>query len=349
MNKEKILFYYKLFFAGGTEHSILKLIRKISSNFEIFVAYDEDESTNDVLKEIKKYGEIINLNEIESIKVDTCVWCSHSRQGCFEEFSKKVIADHYLYWCHLVLFETFPNLEFHEDLMQNIEKFICVSEVVKNDIVSKYPKLEKKCEVIENYLDVEEILKKSEEEVELQVDNGRLNIISVSRIAKDKGFGRMKQICDILDEKHILYDWYVLGSSFRQEDFDEITSWFKENEHVHFLGYKDNVYPYIKKMDYLALLTDREAWGLVISEALILGVPCITTNFEGVEKQIIDGENGIIVEMNNYNNNYQNKISNVVELKEQLKENVRKKNYSREAIINRWMSLFKREIELDER
>ena len=29
MSKKKILFYYKLFFAGGTEHSILKLIKKL--------------------------------------------------------------------------------------------------------------------------------------------------------------------------------------------------------------------------------------------------------------------------------------------------------------------------------
>ena len=127
MEKKKILFYYKLFFAGGTEHSILKLIRKIYLDFDIFVAYDEEESTDDVLKEIKQYAKIVNLNDIEFISVDTCIWCSHSRQGCFEGFSKKVIANHYFYWCHLILFETFPNLEFYEDFMENIEKFICVS------------------------------------------------------------------------------------------------------------------------------------------------------------------------------------------------------------------------------
>ena len=49
MNK-RILFYYKLFFSGGTEHSILKLIKKLYQNFDIIVAYDEEESTDDVLK-----------------------------------------------------------------------------------------------------------------------------------------------------------------------------------------------------------------------------------------------------------------------------------------------------------
>ena len=38
--KKKILFYYKLFFAGGTEHSLLKLIKKIYEKFDIIVDVD---------------------------------------------------------------------------------------------------------------------------------------------------------------------------------------------------------------------------------------------------------------------------------------------------------------------
>ena len=49
MSKKKILFYYKLFFAGGTEHSILKLIKKLYKKFDIYVAYDEEGSVDIVL------------------------------------------------------------------------------------------------------------------------------------------------------------------------------------------------------------------------------------------------------------------------------------------------------------
>lgn len=184
--KKKILFYYKLFFTGGTEHCILKTIRKLYSKFDIYVAYDEEESTDDVLKEIAKYAQVVNLNNIDIITVDTCIWCSHSKQGNFTDFAKKVIAKHYYYWCHILLFTTFPDLEFYEDLMIHIEKFICVSEVVKKDIIAKYPSLENKCIVLENYLDIEEISTRSNEKIELQIDSKKLNLITVSRIAKDK-------------------------------------------------------------------------------------------------------------------------------------------------------------------
>ena len=69
---------------------------------------------------------------------------------------------------------------------ENIEKIICVSDVVKNDIISKYPNLKSKCEVIENYLDVQEILQSSMKQVDFKVDSERLNIISISRVSKEK-------------------------------------------------------------------------------------------------------------------------------------------------------------------
>ena len=92
-------------------------------------------------------------------------------------------------------------------------------------------------------------------------------------------------------------------------------------------------------MDYLVLLTDREACCLVISEALILGVPCIVSNFYGVEKQIKDQINGIILDMNNINESYENRINDIISLKEVLKENVEKQDYDREKIIEYWKKL----------
>lgn len=149
----------------------------------------------------------------------------------------------------------------------------------------------------------------------------------------------MKWLCDILDRNNVLYDWYVLGTAYKQDTLEEIQGWFKDNNKVHFLGYRDNVYKYIKHMDYLALLTDREAWGLVISEALILGKPCIVTNFDGVEKQIIDNQNGIVLDMDNTNGSYEQRINDIVNQKEIFKYNIKRENYNRDHIIRRWIEI----------
>lgn len=149
----------------------------------------------------------------------------------------------------------------------------------------------------------------------------------------------MKMLCDILDKKNINYSWYVLGAAYKKETEDEITALFKNNDNVHFLGYKNNVYPYIKQMDYLALLTDRESWGLVITEALMLRVPVIVTNFAGVDYQVQDKENGIIIDMNNHNNIYENSVDEIISLKDRLKKNVKNNDYSKEKILERWKKI----------
>ena len=339
MERKKILFYYKLFFTGGTEHSILKLIKKLYEIFDIVVAYDEEETTNTVLKEINKYAEVINLNNIEEISVDVVIWCSHSRSGTFKDFSRKVKAKHYYYWCHLIMFETFKGLEFAEDLRENIEKFICVSDVVKEDIINKYPELEEKCMVLENYLDESQIIEESKEDIDINIDSNSFNLISVSRLSEDKGYSRMKILCDILDKNKINYNWYVLGTAFKQEEANMIKGWFKGNERVHFLGYTDNVFKYISKMDALALLTNRESWGLVITEALILGKPCIVTNFAGVEKQITDDENGVVIKMDNFDNSYEEKILQLYKKQEEYKMNISKVDRSREYLIDIWKEI----------
>ena len=149
----------------------------------------------------------------------------------------------------------------------------------------------------------------------------------------------MKMLCDILDNKNIKYKWYVLGKAFTQDIENEIKKLFEKNNNVYFLGYQKNVYSYISRMDYLALLSDREAWGLVISEALILGVPVLVTNFDGVDKQIEDKKNGIIFEMTDENNKYSSKVDEMLLLKEKLKCNVEQDDYSRDYIIDRWGKL----------
>ena len=194
MNKKSILFYYELFFAGGTEHSILKFSKKLCEKYKVIVAYENSDTQGIVLNEIKKYAQIINLNSINSINVDICICCSQQKQVKFSEFSKKVIAKKYFGWKHILTFETFPQREYYEDYRENISKFICVSEAVKADLVKKYPQLENKCVVIHNYINVDEVIAKSKENCDLTVGKNILNLISVSRLALDKRISQNQNV-----------------------------------------------------------------------------------------------------------------------------------------------------------
>ncbi|MBR3132626.1 MAG: glycosyltransferase [Clostridia bacterium] len=60
-------------------------------------------------------------------------------------------------------------------------------------------------------------------------------------------------------------------------------------------GYRDNPYPYEKNADFLLCFSPYESWGNVISEAKVLGTPCVVTDFPSAKEQIEDGVNGVIV------------------------------------------------------
>ena len=94
----------------------------------------------------------------------------------------------------------------------------------------------------------------------------------------------------------------------------------------------------IKQCDYLVLLSDTETWGLVITEAKILGVPCIVTDFEAAYEQIKDNENGLILSRED-TTSYDNKIDLILNNKHKYKEKLSKFKWSNDDILKDWTNI----------
>ena len=290
--KKKVAFYYDIVFLGGVEHAILTLLKKLYKDYEIFVIYGDETSNEDMLKRYSAYSTVMPLR-VADIDVDSCI-CGSKID--VDIFTKKVRAKKYYAWIHAIMFQTYENVSYSSRYQNIMDKFICVSNSVREDILSVYPELENKCIVVKNYIDLLEIEKKANADIDIKVHKDSLNIITVARLSEEKGFHRIKALVDIFNKKNIKYTWYVLGAAYTKEAETKIKGLFSKNDNVIFLGYKENPYTYIKEMDYLALLSDIEAWGLVISEALALKIPCIVTEFKEAYSQINES-NGIILPM----------------------------------------------------
>ncbi len=64
---------------------------------------------------------------------------------------------------------------------------------------------------------------------------------------------------------------------------------------VLFLGKQDNVSELYAISDLKLLMSEKEAFGLVLLEAMACGVPCIGTNIGGIPEVIEHGQNGYVV------------------------------------------------------
>lgn len=113
-----------------------------------------------------------------------------------------------------------------------------------------------------------------------------LLLCSASRLAPEKGYGRMKIMAKRMHDKEIPFIWTVFTNDLPNEEIDGFI----------FMKPRLNVIDYMTKMDYVLQLSDFESWGCTITESLEVGTPVISTDFASAKEQVEDGVNGFILQ-----------------------------------------------------
>jgi glycosyltransferase involved in cell wall biosynthesis len=72
---------------------------------------------------------------------------------------------------------------------------------------------------------------------------------------------------------------------------------------------------------------------------MILGVPCISSDFKVAFEQIKDGKNGIILSCED-TDSYKDRIDDIMENKAKYKKAVQKYGYKNSAILKKWDDIF---------
>lgn len=179
-------------------------------------------------------------------------------------------------------------------VFNDIDIFVAVSKNVGEHFNNIYHQSNKTI-VIENIVDEVKIKEKSK--LEKVKYDGDINLISVGRLHKDKGFDRVINVLSKLKEENKLGDikYYIIGDGSEYDNLKKLINDKKLNDSVFMLGNKENPYPYFKAADLFVMSSLHESYGLVIVEALILGVPVISTKIATIY-DILDEKYGLIVD-----------------------------------------------------
>lgn len=278
---KKIVFYFPRLWLGGTEIAMLNLIKRLHKKYDIAVCFDSNFNDMNMVLEISKYANVVN-SKYKLVKCNTCVYVSLN--GGYSN----ILADKYIQWNHTTIQEV---KNFTKELKTNIDIFVSVSNEAQKQLKDKF---NKDSIVIYNELNPD-IDKLASEKVELK--RAKLNLVTVARISQEKGFMRMLRMAVELKRKNIDFIWYIIGSSDDLEYERNVKKMFKNIPEVIFVGRQYNPYPYIKNADYGVMLSTRESYCIFIAECRHFNVPVIVTNWKSVEEQIVDGDNGYIVDM----------------------------------------------------
>lgn len=172
------------------------------------------------------------------------------------------------------------------------DNIFAVSQAVKNEFVDRYPELTKKTDIFYNIQDVEDILSKAEAECDVEMQHPA--IVTVGRVQEQKAMERIPECMRILLADGYNPHWYIVGDG---PDRAGLEAQCKENrlaDNIHFLGEKQNPYPFMKNADIYAQPSRREGYCTTTFEAKILKKPIVVTDVSGMREQFTDGETAII-------------------------------------------------------
>ncbi|WP_338359992.1 glycosyltransferase [Yeosuana marina] len=185
--------------------------------------------------------------------------------------------------------------EIDNHYFKKLTYIVCDSEESKVVLIKTFPQFQEKFRVIKTIISPKLIEKLAKEEI--SKFSNYSNLISVGRLAHQKGYDLAIDACKILVDKGIKFKWYILGNG---EDKQKLTAQIKKNgieKHIEFLGITDNHYPFLKQADIFLHTARFEGFGIVISEAKILNKPMVLSNFNVAKSHITHLKNGLIADL----------------------------------------------------
>lgn len=328
LNRKKILFIITGLVGGGAEKALMNLLGVIDKNaydinlLVIFADRVGNEKISDVkvctlfpaakniLYKLAKHLYInlgidsliryITLKKIQK-KYDTIVSFLEGDSLLYHSFLY-VRAKNNVSWVHTDFVENHwskrhfvANDEYKAYV--SLDKLVFVSEYAKKQFAKVFDLPDKvKQYVCANVINVDEIMAKSLEPIN-DVIKTKFTICSVGRLEEVKGYDMVINAAKILKERNIDVDFWILGTGSQENLLKELLRQCQCEDMVHFLGYKDNPYPYMKLADVYLSSSYAEGLPLVLCEAQCLEMPIIATKTIGALELLNNQKGAILIDL----------------------------------------------------
>ena len=181
------------------------------------------------------------------------------------------------------------------NIYSRYDKVVCVSQNVKESYQRLFGN-SPEAVVLHNVNDEEEILQKANAFSPEPADT--FTFVSIGRLAHQKGYDRLLDACHMLKADGKNFRLLILGEGPERSALEaQILSLGLESR-VQLLGFQENPYPYMKAADCIVCASRYEGFSTVITEALILGKPIVTTPCSGMDELLGNSEFGLVTEDN---------------------------------------------------
>ena len=130
------------------------------------------------------------------------------------------------------------------------------------------------------------------------VGDDSVKLCSVGRLTRPKNFDNVPKIAALMKARGLRFHWWVIGPGDVRL-YNEMCRKEQVEDCVSFLGSRDNPYPYMRECDIYVQPSRWEGKAVTVQEAQMLARPVLITRYPTSASQIVDGQDGLICEMDN--------------------------------------------------
>ena len=296
MQPKRIGLLIKSLSAGGAEKVISNISKVLDNKNDIYLfVYD----SNNIVFNFS--GKLIDLNcRTKGIKIHT-LFTLIKRIVKLSFYKKKLNLD--------VMISFMPNANFaniyswgktkrivccrgygefnkyskkYYNKLSRISKFVVQTKRMKDEFVKQYNCSSEKIFVLENLFDINDILKKANEQIEPEIKSfieTHKTIVTVGSYKKDKGFWHLIKV--FYEVKKTIVDAGLIIIGHGGSMYSNIKKMVLESEYnddILLYGYSNNPYKYISKCDIFTLSSIHEGFPNVLVEAMLCKTPVISTD-----------------------------------------------------------------------
>jgi glycosyltransferase involved in cell wall biosynthesis len=198
----------------------------------------------------------------------------------------------------------------HQWVGRQLDHRICVSNAAyismqhRGDTIAK---LAESYTVIHNGIDVKNILSgvaKMRDEVrsEFRIGPSTKLVSCAARLESEKNIDVLIQAFKIIVDEGTNATLIIMGEGSQRMDLQQRVAELRLSDNVVLAGFRTDVHSVIAASDAFVLPSENEPFGLVLLEAMSLGVPSIAASSGGPLEIIDDGVTGFLFRPNNADN-----------------------------------------------
>lgn len=313
---------------GGIEKSLITLLKNFNyEKYKITLVLEEkkgiflnDVPNNVVIKEYKvsKNKNVLVRKFINLIKEIKWIIFNYKKYDCsisFATYSRpcsfiaRTSSNNKILYVHSNYYQMYNEdkiltKNFFDNLgINNFNHIIFVSNESRYDLAKIYKDISNKFITINNLIDYENILKLSNEKIDIKNDYNKICLF-VGRL--DESSKKIFKLLDIAlncKKDNLKVKFWIVGSGPDEEKYKKFTK-EKKIDNVVFFGAKKNPYSYMKMCDYLILTSKYEGFPVVYNEAVILNKKIITTIDVSDDFITIPNRFGYILDKDNMYNDF---------------------------------------------